>query len=74
VAVRDILAEGERMKENFTCPASSCLFGHLIKEIWGDGVRVVKRGSRKARENYYLGLTRKSSTSLHNGIDENQTI
>ena len=62
------------MKENFACPASSRLFGHLVKEIWGDGVRVVKRGSRKGRQNYYSGLQRKSSISLHDAIDENQPI
>jgi len=74
VAVREILAEGQRIKENFACPASLCLFGVLIKQIWGDRVRVVKRGSRKGRQNYYLGLTRKSSTSLNDSIDEIQQI
>jgi len=74
VAVREILAEGEKIKEKVGCSASSTLFGHLIKQIWGDKVRLVKRGSRKQRENYYLGLTRKSPTSLNDSTDENQRI
>ena len=70
----EILAEGERIKENFSRPASSSWLGRLIKEIWGERVMVVKRGSRKGRQKYYLGLTRKSSTSSHNSIAENQRI
>ena len=74
VAVGDIVAEGERIKENFSRPASSSWLGRLIKEIWGERVRVVKRGSQKGRQKYYLGLTRKSSTSSHHSIDGNQRI
>lgn len=44
VVVWEILVEGEKMKENFVCLVSLCLFGYLVKEIWGDGVRVVKCG------------------------------
>ena len=74
VAVREIVAEGESIKEIAACPASSCLFGHLIKQIWGDRVRLVKRGPRMQRQNYYLGLTRKSPTSLTDSTDENQQM
>ena len=74
VAVGDIVAEEERIKENFSRPASSSWLGRLIKEIWGERVRVVKRGSQKGRQKYYLGLTRKSSTSSHHSIDGNQRI
>lgn len=74
VAIQEILAEGERIKEDFHRTASSRLFGGLIKEIWGERVRVVKRGPRKDRQQYYLGLTRKSSTSSHNSVDESQQI
>ena len=70
----EILAEGERIKENFSRPSSSSWFCRLIKEIWGERVRVVKRGSRKGRQKYYLGLTRKSSASSHDSIDEDQRI
>ena len=74
VAAGDIVAEGERIKENFSHPASFSWLGRLIKEIWGERARVVKRGSQKGRQKYYLGLTRKSSTSSHNSIDGNQRI
>ena len=72
VAVQEVLAEGEKIKEKVDCLANSCFFGHLIKQIWGDKVKIVKRGPRKQRQNYYLGLTRKSPTSLNDSIDENQ--
>ena len=49
VAIQEILAKGERIKEDFHRTASSRLFGGLIKEIWGERVRVVKRGPRKER-------------------------
>ena len=73
VAVQEILAEAERIKEKVGS-ANSFLFGHLIKQIWGDRVKFVKRGSRKKRQNYYLGLTRKSPTSVNDSIDVNQWI
>lgn len=71
LAVREILADGEKLKENIACQPSSSLFGHFIQQIWGDQVKLVKRGSTKqGRQNYYLGLARKSPTIS----DENQPI
>lgn len=71
LAVREILADGEKLKENVPCQANSSLFGLFIKQIWGEKVKLVKRGSSKqGRQNFYLGLARKSPTT----IDENQPI
>jgi len=72
VAVQDVVAEGEKINEKVDLPASSPFFGRLIKQIWGDKVRLMKRGPRKQRQNYYVGLTRKPPTSLNDSIDENQ--
>ena len=72
VAMGNIVAEGERIsKENFSRRASFSSLGRLIKEIWGERVRVVKHGSQKGRHKCYLGLKRKSSISSHNSIDGN---
>ena len=68
LAVREILADGEKLKENVPCQASLSLFGLFIKQIWGEKVKLVKCGS--SRQNYYLGLATKSPTT----IDENQLI
>ncbi|KAL9980209.1 hypothetical protein ACROYT_G008764 [Oculina patagonica] len=71
LAVRELLADGEKLKENVPCKASSSLFGLFIKQIWGEKVKLVKRGSSKqGRQNFYLGLARKSPTTT----EENQPI
>ena len=61
VRVKEILSEAEKVKENIACPASSCLFGRLIKQLWGERVTLVKHGSPKqGHQNYHQGLERKS--------------
>lgn len=65
--VNDIISDAEQVKEKFARPPNSKLFGHLIKQIWGCRVKLVKRGSHKQRRvNYYENLQRKSpcNTSL----------
>ena len=51
-------------KENVAGKLSSVLLGRIIKEIWGDEVKLVKRGPRKDRRTCYLNLRRKEHVSL----------
>lgn len=47
--VNDIFSDAEQVKENFSRPPNSTFFGHLIKQIWGSRVKLVKRGSHNMR-------------------------
>lgn len=61
-AVRDILSDAQKEKENIYGTASSASFGQIIKQLWGEKVRLVKRGPRNQRQNFYLNLTRRKLT------------
>ena len=58
--MRQILNDTQNGKENIYGAVSSCTIGHLIKQLWGDKVRLVKRGPRNQRQSFYLNLKRKS--------------
>lgn len=58
--MRDILSDAQNDKENVYGSVSSSTVGHLITQLWGDKVRLVKRGSRNQRQNFYLNLKKKS--------------
>ena len=59
-AVRQILSDTQNEKENIHGSVSSSTIGQLIKQLWGDKVRLVKRGSKNQRQNFYLNLKKKS--------------
>ena len=44
------------MKENFSFNLNSVVLGKIVKEIWGDNVKLVRRGPRKDRRSCYLNL------------------
>ena len=59
IPVKEILYLAESEKEN-VLSANSSLFGQLIRQLWGDQVKLVKRGPRNQRQNFYLNLAKKS--------------
>ena len=63
-AVRHILSDTQKDKENIYGSVSSSTIGQLIKQLWGDKVRLVKRGSRNQRQNFYLNLKKKSPDNV----------
>lgn len=72
LSVREIVNNSQNDKENINGSITSCTIGQLIKQLWGDKVRLVKRGSRNQRQNYYLNLGKKTnnnsaSTSIKSG-------
>ena len=52
----EILSGASQYKENFSCNLNSVLLGKIIKEIWGENVKLVRRGPRKDRRSCYLNL------------------
>ena len=54
-----MLRDAEMVKNNAYSPANSSLFGQLIRQLWGEKVRLVKRGTRNQRQNFYLNLKKK---------------
>ena len=72
LSVREIVNNSQNDKENINGSITSCTIGQLIKQLWGDKVRLVKRDSRNQRQNYYLNLGKKTnnnsaSTSIKSG-------
>ena len=58
--MREILSDTRNEKENIYGSVNSSTTGRLIPQLWGDNVRLVKRGSRNQRQNFYLNLKKKS--------------
>ena len=58
-AVKDIIRDAETVKKNPYCSANSSLLGQLVRQLWGEKVKMVKRGSRNQRQNFYLNLQKK---------------
>lgn len=58
--MRDILSDAQNDKENVYGSVSSSTIGRLIAQLWGDKVRLVKRGSRNQRQNFYLNQKKNS--------------
>ena len=59
-AVKEILSEADKVKDGIYCPANPRLFGNLIKQLLREKVRLIKRGSKTRRQNFYLDLKLKS--------------
>ena len=53
---KDILLAGSQQKENFSSNLNSVLLGKIVSEIWGEKVKLVRRGPRKDRRSCYLNL------------------
>ena len=53
---KEILLAGSQQKENFSCDLNSVLLGKIVSEIWGEKVKLVRRGPRKDRRSWYLNL------------------
>lgn len=51
---KDILLAGSQQKENFSSNLNSVLLGKIVSEIWGEKVKLVRRGPRKDRRSCYL--------------------
>lgn len=58
-AVKDIIRDAEVVKKNAYGPANSSFFGQLVRQLWGKKVKMVKRGSRDQKQNFYLNLKKK---------------
>lgn len=59
LAVPDLIEDTITVKENVN-PLNNKHLGLLVKEIWGDKVKLVKRGPRGQRRSFYLNLKRKA--------------
>ena len=53
---KEILLAGSQQKENFSCNLNSVLLGKLVSEIWGEKVKLVRRGPCKDWRSWYLNL------------------
>ena len=51
-----ILCHASKEKENFPCQLNSVMLGKIINEIWGEKVKLVRRGPRKQRKSFYQNL------------------
>ena len=58
--MKEILSEADKVKDGIYCPANPRLFGNFIKQLGGEKLRLVKRGSKTQRQNFYLDLRLKS--------------
>lgn len=52
----EILSRAYEEKENFAGKLSSVLLGRVVNELWGDKVKLVRRGPRNDRRTCYLNL------------------
>lgn len=59
LAVPDLIEDSITVKENVN-PLNNKYLGLLVKEMWGDKVKLVKRGPRGQRRSFYLNLKRKA--------------
>ena len=54
-----LLSRAYEDKENVTSKLSSVFLRRIIKELWGDQVKLVSRGPHKDHRTCYLNLRRK---------------
>lgn len=54
--VKEILLSGCEQQENFTCKLNSSVLGKIVKVIWGERVKLVRRGPRNDQRTLYLNL------------------
>ena len=64
MAASEILSRAYEEKKTVAGKLSSVLLGRIVNELWGDEVKLVKRGPRKDRRTCYLNLRCKKHASL----------
>jgi hypothetical protein len=67
----NILEESNEVKENISgaVPLGRFSLGVLIKELWGDKVKIVNKGPQKQQRPFFLNLTRKTTPSVSEAAD-----
>ena len=62
ISSKEILDEAGKIKENMPSPLSANSLGRVIKDVWSDRVKIVRKGSKVgARQRMYLNLRRKNT-------------
>lgn len=51
-----ILCHASTEKENFPCQLNSVMLGKIVSDIWGEKVKLVRRGPRRQRKTFYQNL------------------